>query len=195
VESRCQNCGEPATREQGGRLVCEDCACRFDEYDRNREAADAGLIQWTLSRHDPFWRGWLTSWELFAAVRETAPRVGKCIHTVAGGEVFECLRGAIDCWLQVWLTDTEVLVAYPPAGKLYGWPDHPDGPHQFEEWAGHLRGSPPLELGRVRDRCSYGAVFGGAGVSPVVKWAQAGDWSAAARTWHIGPGRPLAPWP
>lgn len=71
----------------------------------------------------------------------------------------------------------------------------PDGPHQFTEWAVHLRESPPLELGRVRERCSFGAVFAGDGVPPIIKWAQAGDWASAARTWHVGEHGPLAPWP
>jgi hypothetical protein len=180
---------------QGGWLVCQKCASRFEEYDRNAAARDAGQLQWNVSQHDPFWRGWLTSWELFAAVRDTAPRVGKHIHSVAGGDVYECLRGVYDCWLQVWVSGDEVLVAYPPSGELYGWPDSPDGLHEFEGWARHLRGSAPLELGRVRDRCSYGAAFAGVGMPPVVKWAQAGDWAAAARTWYVGEGRPLAPWP
>lgn len=195
MESCCQNCGEPASRVQGDWQVCEKCAGRFEEYDRNRDAADAGLLDWNTSQHDPFWRGWLSSWELFAAIRDTAPRIGNCIHRVAGGQVFECLRSTIDCWLQVWLTDTEVLVAYPSMGERYDWSGDPDGPHQFVEWARHLRESQALELGLVRGRCSYGALFAGARVPPVVKWAQAGDWAMAARTWHIGPDRVLAPWP
>lgn len=195
MESRCQVCGEPAARLQEGWLVCEKCAARFEEYDRNRAAADAGLFEWNTSQHDPFWRGWLTSWELFAAIRDTAPQVGKRIHRVAGGDVFECLRGEIDCWLQVWLSDTEVLVAYPTFGERYEWQGDPDGHHQFEGWIRHLRELPPLDLGCVQERCSYGAVFAGVGVPPVVKWAQAGDWAAAARTWYIGEHRKLAPWP
>jgi hypothetical protein len=195
VESSCQHCGEPAVRVYDGWPLCEKCASRFAEYDRNRNAADSGLIEWNVSQHDPFWRGWLTSWELFAAFRDTAPRVGNRIHTIAGGDVFECLRGAADCWLQVWVSDDGVLVAYPPLSELYGWTESPDGLHQFEEWAEYLRESPPLELGRVRDRCSYGALFAHVGVPPRGKWAQAGDWAAAGRTWHIGPHRRLAPWP
>lgn len=125
MKSRCQNCGELSARTYDNRLLCEKCASRFEEYDRNRDAADAGLLDWNTSQHDPFWRGWLTSWDLFAAIRSTAPQIGKRIHNVAGGDVFECLRGTIDCWLQVWLTDSEVLVTYPPIGERYGWPGDP----------------------------------------------------------------------
>jgi hypothetical protein len=195
MEPRCQHCGEPAARCYDDWLLCEKCASRFEECDRNADARDAGLLQWNVSQHDPFWRGWLRSWELFAAVRDTAPQVGKRIHRVAGGDVYECLRGVYDCWLQVWVADAELLVAYPPSGELYGWPDQAEGLHEFEEWVGHLRGSPPLELGRVRGRCSYGATSVCVGEPPIVKWAQAGDWAAAARTWHVGESRPLAPWP
>ncbi len=132
---------------------------------------------------------------MYTAIRGTAPQVGNRIDSIAGWDLFECLRGELDCWLQVWLSDTEVLVAYAPASERYGWLDHPDGPHEFEEWATHLRGSPPLELGDVRDRCSYVAVFAGDGIPPIVKWAQAGDWASAARTWHVGGHRQLGPWP
>jgi hypothetical protein len=194
-EARCQHCGEPAARLHGGWLVCGKCASRFEEYDRNADARDAGLLRWNTSQHDPFWRGWLTSWELFAAIRDTAPRIGKRIHSTCGGDVFECLRGMCGCWLQVWVTDTEVVVAYPTAGELYGRPDVDEGLHEFEAWVGHLRHSAPQELGFVRGRCSYGAASRGAGTPPAVKWAQAGDWAAAARTWFIGEERPLAPWP
>jgi hypothetical protein len=195
MDSRCQHCGEPAARVQDAWLLCEKCASRFEEYDRNAEARDAGLLQWNTSQHDPFWRGWLTSWELYAAIRDTAPRIGRRILHIAGGDVFDCSHGVPNRWLQVWLSDNEVLVAYPPYGELYGWAESPDGPQEFSAWARHLRNSPPLELGRVRGRCSYGATRTGVKTPPVVKWAQAGDWAAGARAWHVGEGRVLAPWP
>jgi hypothetical protein len=132
---------------------------------------------------------------LFVTLRDTAPRVGKRIHRAAGGEVFECLRGVHDCWLQVWVADTEVIVAYPTLEELYGLPDSGEGLREFDAWVWHLRHSPPLELGFVRDRSSYGAVSKGVGLPPLVKWAQAGDWAAMGRTWFVGEGRPLAPWP
>lgn len=175
-------------------MLCRKCVLRFEEYDRNRAAADAGFLEWNVSQHDPFWRGWLTSRELFDAIRETAPRIGKLVHRAAGGDVFECLRGELSCWLQVWLSEDEVIVAYPTAGELYNWPDDPDGFHQFDDWICHLRESPSLELGRVRDRCCYGVLFSGHGKRPKVKWAQAGDWASAARSWHAGARRELAPW-
>jgi hypothetical protein len=175
--------------------VCEKCASRFEEYDRNADARDAGLLQWNVSQHDPFWRDWLLSFDLFAAVRDIAPRVGKRIHSVAGGDVYECLRGVYACWLQVWVAEAEVLVAYPPLSDLYKVAPSTEGFHEFEGWIDHLRRSPPLELGCVRGRCRYGAASVRVGEPPVVKWAQAGDWAAAARTWNVGESRQLAPWP
>lgn len=109
--------------------------------------------------------------------------------------MYECLRGVYDCCIQVWVADAEVLVAYPTSGELYGWPDQAEELHEFEEWVCHLRGSPPLDLGHVHGRCSYGAASIHVGEPPDVKWAQAGDWAAAARTWHVGEKRQLAPWP
>jgi hypothetical protein len=86
-------------------------------------------------------------------------------------------------------------VAYPTPEELYGLPDSGEGLREFDAWVWHLRHSPPLELGFVRDRSSYGAVSTGVGLPPLVKWAQAGDWAAMGRTWFVGEGRPLAPWP
>jgi uncharacterized Zn finger protein (UPF0148 family) len=42
AEEHCQNCGEPAVRPYDGWLLCEKCALRFEEYDRNADARDAG---------------------------------------------------------------------------------------------------------------------------------------------------------
>lgn len=195
MEPRCQNCGEPAVQMQADWLVCARCAARFDEYDRNRAAADAGLFQWNTSQHDPFWRGWLTSWQLLATLRASAPRVGKHLARVADGDVFECLRGVYDCWLQVWLSNTEVLVAYPPTGELFGMPDHLEGLHQFAAWADDLRTAPSLVLGQARERCSYGAVVASVGGPPVVKWAQRGDWAAMAHTWYTEQNPTSPTWP
>lgn len=184
----CQSCGEPAALDDNHGPVCETCAARFAEYDRHRAAADAGVVQWNESLHDPFWRDWLESWELFAIACTMAPRIGRHIHSVAGGDIFECFREECECWLQVWVSDCEALIAYAPFAERYGLQGLAESPHEFEAWAGHLRASPPLELGSVRDRCSYGAVSTGVGRPPMVKWAQAGDWAAMIRNWHKGEG-------
>jgi hypothetical protein len=184
VFASCQNCGEPPSRTYDGWLLCEKCAGRFEESDQQWAEYQSGRIVWNASVHDPFWRGWLTSWELFATIHEFAPRVGNHIHSVAGGEVYECLRDVLNVWLQVWVADSELIATYATEAGLL----------DFVGLVRHLRNSPALELGQVRDGSSYGAVSAGVGVPPVVKWAQAGDWAATARAWFMN-GRPLAPWP
>jgi hypothetical protein len=136
--------------------------------------------QWNCSQDDPWWRSWLTSRQLFATCRDHAPLTGRPIHTVLGGTVFECDR------VQVWVAPGELLVAYPSLADQYGW-EGPDagGLFEFEDWIMHLRDSPPLDLGRVRGRCSYGAIWSSdLAEPPVVKWAARGDWAACARSWY-----------
>src|SRR3954447_7783940 len=120
AELSCKNCGEAAARSYDGWLLCEKCASRFEEQDRNMAAHDAGLLDWNESQHDPFWRGWLTSRELFHTLRETAPQIGTRIHSVLGGDVFESGRGH-HCWVQIWVSPDGVVVAYPPVAERYGW--------------------------------------------------------------------------
>jgi hypothetical protein len=194
TEPRCQNCGEPAALPYDGWVLCKRCADRFVESDRRWAEYQAGLITWNTSLHDPFWRGWLRSRELFDALHSTAPRVGERIHSVLGGNVFECGRGSA-CWVQVWVAPGEVLVAYPSVSERYNYAEAGDGPQEFERWVWNLRHSPRLELGLVLGRCSYGATLIDSQPLPVVKWAQAGDWAALARGWFVGVGRVLAPWP
>jgi hypothetical protein len=194
AKTHCQNCGESAARSYDNWLLCEKCAVRFEEQDQRWAEYQAGLITWNTSQHDPFWRGWLKSWELFTTIRTRATAEGQLLGAVADGEVFECLRGVYDPWLRVWRTETEVIVAYQSTWEL---PAEDSGLQVFHDWAAQLRQSAPLELGLVRDGSSYGAVSAGVGLPPVVKWAQAGDWAAMIRTWFVEgfDTRPLAPWP
>lgn len=146
-----------------------------------------------VSRHEPWWRAWLTSWQLFTTYRDAAPRVGRPVHTVSGGTVFEYRPEQLSIWVQVWLAPGEVVVAYPSIAEQYGGsPAEYGGLHEFAEWIDLLRRSPPLELGRTRDRSSYGARWSGQIADPPdVKWAQAGDWAALARNWYfdqVAPG-------
>jgi hypothetical protein len=146
-----------------------------------------GTLIWNTSFHEPWWRAWLTSWQLFATYRDMAPQVGRVIHRVAGGCVFEYHPADFAIWVQVWLAPGEMLVAYPSMAEVYG-AQGPEfgGLFEFDEWVAHLRNSSPLELGYVRERCSYGAMWSGdISTPPVVKWAQAGDWAALARNWYI----------
>jgi hypothetical protein len=189
----------PASRWFEGSWLCEKCASRFEEYDRNWRAHDAGQVDWNTSQHDPFWRGWLTSRELFDSIRATAPRLSQRIHSMFGGDVFEFDRGG-NCWVQIWLSATETVVAYPSLSDRYDWHDESEGLHEFADWIEHLHVSDALELGQVRGRSRYGAIAPTADRScPTVKWAQAGDWAALARGWYLQPfveaGRKLAPWP
>ncbi len=181
MQSDCQVCSRPATGYYESLLLCAGCLDRMKECDHNWLMSEAGLFEWNTSAHDPFWRDWLQSRELFNVFRNTAQLDGKHLWHVAGGEVFEWSPEEIDCRLQVWVCNWEVMVAYPTAGELYGLDDDTEGPHQFEEWRTHLRTSRPLETGMVRGRCSYGAFVADSNATPTVKWAQAGDWAAAAR--------------
>jgi hypothetical protein len=52
MEARCQRCGEPAARTYDNRLLCENCASRFEEYDRNAGAADGGWLYWLTAAAD-----------------------------------------------------------------------------------------------------------------------------------------------
>jgi hypothetical protein len=135
---------------------------------------------WNCSQDDPWWRSWLTSWQLFAIYRDHAPQVGRPRDSILGGTVFDCDL------VQVWVAAGEVLVAYPLLRGQYGW-EGPDADElfDFDGWITHLRDSPPLELGQVRGLCSYGAKWSGVLADPpVVKWAQCGDWAAMARHWY-----------
>ena len=192
--ARCRICGEPAVRSNDGWLVCELCDARLAEAERRWAEYEDGRITWNTSQHDPFWRGWLLSRELFETIHGTAPRVGQKLRSALGGDLFEYGRDS-SCWVQVWVAPSEVVAAYPSVDERFGRLDTEGGPFEFEGWIGHLRYSAPLELGHGRGRCSYGATLPTASPSPVVKWAQAGDWAALARSWFIGEGQVLAPWP
>jgi hypothetical protein len=137
------------------------------------------------SRDDPWNRAWLTSRELFYAHANAARHGGVPIHSVLGGTVFEFGRDGNN-WLQVWASPTEVIAASPPSGARYGYHDESEVLHQFEELIRHLRGSDPLELGRVREGSSYGATCE-PGAAPVLKWAQRGDWMFHYRDWPVLP--------
>jgi hypothetical protein len=134
---------------------------------------------WNTSRDDPWWRDWLTSQELYAVLHDRIPRVGTPIRSLQGGTVFDYDSGR-SCRVEAWIAPAEIVVAYcQPLLKECG-------PHEFEGWIADLRHSEPLELGRVRGRSSYGAACpDGSLASPRIKWAQAGDWAAMARNWHL----------
>ena len=188
VELRCEYCGEPAVPARSRPLFCLRCWERDAEYQRRWDDVKRSAGDWNVSQDDPWWRDWLTSRELFATYHDTAPRVGERIHSVLGGEIFEYGRADAPngCWVQVWVSSGEVMVAYPPFRERYGFRSDEEGLHEFEGWIHHLRHSEPLALGQVRGRSSYGASWsGGPTVMPVVKWAQSGDWAALARGWHL----------
>jgi uncharacterized protein (TIGR02996 family) len=144
--------------------------------------------QWNTSQDDPHWRTWLTSRELFVTFHENLPIHGRRIFSLLGGDVFDYDSGA-SCHVQVWVAPGEVIVAYGSFTEQYGLDGSEEGHHEFEGWIGQLRHSVPLELGVVRGRSSYGATCSSNPTAlPVVKWAQAGDWAAMARNWHLGEG-------
>src|SRR5689334_9634925 len=142
-------------------------------------------VDFNQSRDDPWQRAWLTSRELFIAYHNIARHGGEPIHRLLGGVVYAYDSGR-SCAVQVWVSPTEVIVAYHPVGSQYGFRDEREGFHEFDEWIHHLRRSEPLELGFVRNRSSYGAVFNpGVAAVPAVKWGQRGDWMFIPRDWPI----------
>ncbi len=136
---------------------------------------------WNCSQDDPWCRHWLLSRELFITYRHLAPRLGARVQSVNDGELYAW--GQENCRLLVWVSGTEVVVAY---GTVDGFPEEES--HQiFAGLIHHLRHSEPLELGKVRERSSYGAVYPDRRKPlPLVKWAQYGDWAAFARHWYLG---------
>ena len=151
-------------------------------------------IELNISKYDPFYRGWLLSGELFYTLQENAPRFGcNTCSNLHGGDAFECEFGSSSC-VRIWVAPRAILVAYVSTYERYGLIDSCAGLHEFEGWIKSLREAEPLELGQVRDSCSYGAIIIPGHPLPLVKWAQWGDWSALARSWFAD-GRALAPWP
>jgi hypothetical protein len=151
------------------------------------EIAEPRPPDWNVSRHDPWWRAWLTSWQLFATYRDVAPRVGVEVSAVFDGALYECNSDGEAISVQVWIARTgrELIVAYPSFYEQHGLHEF-GGPWEFEEWIGRLRLAPPFELGHGIDaRCRYGATWSGdPATPPVVKWATSGDWAALARNWY-----------
>jgi hypothetical protein len=130
----------------------------------------------------------LISRDLFLTYHDLAPRFGKRIHTVLGGDVFECGRSELPgsgCAVDVWVSPTEVIVAYAPFRVSEKDPGDV-GLKELEGLIHELRRSAPLPLGKVRDGSSYGARMERDEGSPVIKWAQYGDWAGLARGWYLG---------
>jgi hypothetical protein len=123
----------------------------------------------------------LLSRELFITYHHLAPRLGERVQGVLGGELFAW--GIPNCQVLVWVSSAEVVVNY---GTIDGYSEK----ERFQVFASlihHLRHSEPLELGKVRDGSSYGAVSADRhNPLPKVKWAQFGDWAAFARGWYGG---------
>jgi hypothetical protein len=177
---RCEWCGGPAVLAPGEPLYCARCRERDAEWHRNWEEVRRSGGDWSPSRHDPWWRDWLTSRELFDWYHDSFPRLGERIHSILDGEVFE-YNGDGHHPVQAWISTSEVVVAYAPSEERYGAGPR-GGLEEFAGWIDHLRHSEPLLLGRVRGRSSYGAIRTDCPTTaPVVKWAQAGDWAALAQ--------------
>jgi hypothetical protein len=180
MEFRCHWCGKPAISAQSGSPFCAHCHEREQESNRRwEEIAKAGGI-WNPSRDDLWWRDWLTSRELFAVYHEVMPCVATPTHCLLGGTVFGYEEPG--CRVEVWISESEVVVAYPVTGMYRDSELERAALIEFEGWIDHLRHSEPLELGSVRGRSSYGAAHSGLDdAAPTIKWAQAGDWAAMGR--------------
>jgi hypothetical protein len=184
MKVRCQYCAIhlPATAEPP---VCKQCVKWDAAYERHHREAQQGGEPWNTSRDDPWQRDWLTSRELFVLYRQVVPRLGARLYGVLDGEVFEYGRGT-GCWVQAWVSPTELIVAYPTMEDYYSHRIEGEGLHEFEGWVAHLRRSDPLELGQVRGRSSYGATLPpGPFARPRLGWGQYGDWAGLARHWWL----------
>ena len=111
---------------------------------------------WNRSRHDPWWRDWLTSRELFDWYHDFFPRLGERLHGMLDGEVFEYKCDG-NHPIQAWISTSEVIVAYVPFDERHVVGTR-GGLEEFAGWVDHLRCSEPMALGRVRGRSSYGAI-------------------------------------
>ena len=185
MELKCEWCGKPVSPAQSGQPICSRCRDREHEYERRWEEVVKAGGTWNPSQDDPWLRDWLISRELFAVYHEVIPSAGTPIHSLLGGTVFEYETPG--CRVEVWVAPGEVVVAYPITGMwIYKnpkleWTALPE----FACWIDHLRNSEPLEVGKVRGRSSYGAIWPRcSALAPAVKWAQYGDWAAMARGLH-----------
>jgi hypothetical protein len=103
------------------------------------------------------------------------------LQSLCDGDLFEW--GISSCEVLVWVSPTEVIVGY---GIGEGFPEV-ERFAVFSNLVHHLRHSAPLDLGKVGERSSYGAVYADRRASfPEVKWAQFGDWAGLARGWYLG---------
>jgi hypothetical protein len=125
----------------------------------------------------------LLSRELFLTYHHLAPRFGARVQSLLDGELFAW--GIPNCEVLVWVSGAEVVVSF---GTLDDYTER-ERCEVWERLVHHLRHAEPLELGKIRERSSYGAVYADRREPlPEVKWAQFGDWAAFARGWYVGRG-------
>ena len=181
MEVRCSYCGSPAVPDRPDPPWCARCWDWYAEDQKRWAEVHAAGGVWNPSQGDPWCRQWLLSRELFVTYHYLAPRLGERVQSFLDGELFQC--GIPICPVLVWLSGTEVVVGY---GTIAGFSEM-ERSHVFQSLVHHLRHSEPLELGKVRDGSSYGAVYADRRVAlPEVKWAQYGDWAGLARGWYVG---------
>jgi hypothetical protein len=135
---------------------------------------------WNVSRDDSWWSDWLTSKELFCTFHDKIEQNGRPILSLLGGTVFDYDSGS-SSHVKVWMTGSEMLCGYTSRSEI-----DEEGAGSFATAIDYLRHSDPLELGNVLEEgFSYGAIYFAPAPAPVVKWAQAGDWAAMVRNWHL----------
>lgn len=178
---RCSYCGSPAVPDQPNPPWCARCWEWYAEDQRRWAEVQASGGVWNPSHDDPWCRHWLLSRELLITYHHLGPRLGERVKSLFGGELFAW--GMQNCEVLVWVSIAEVGVNY---GTMEGGSET-EYCQLFERLVHHLRHSEPLELGNVRERSCYGAVYADRREPfPNVKWAQYGDWAAFARGWCVG---------
>lgn len=181
MDVRCSYCGLPAVPDHANPASSARCQEWYSVYERRWAEVQAAGGVWNHSQDDPWCKHWLLSRDLFITYHHLAPRLGKRVQRLLGGELLAW--GIPNCELLVWASDVEVVVTY---GTLDGQSEM-DRSQVFDRLIHHLRHSGRLELGKSLDGSSYGAVYTDrAAPFPDVKWAQYGDWAAFARGWYVG---------
>jgi hypothetical protein len=131
---------------------------------------------WNMSRDDPWWRDWLTSEELFRTYSARIRSLGRPVGALMDGTIYDFDSGR-SCHVRVWMSATEIIGMYSSEFTA-------NRSNDFVPLIADLRNAPALELGRVRGDSSYGAYYD-VSTKLIIKWAQAGDWAAMVRNWHL----------
>ncbi|WP_372365600.1 hypothetical protein [Candidatus Uabimicrobium sp. HlEnr_7] len=126
-------------------ILCR--SCREIGYSK-RENKYEGRLQ------DPWWEEWLLSKELFLTIHSTIAGVSKPASSMCDGTVF-FFNSEQYCRVDVWMSDSEVIVAYPFLCGYATSQQEIAAISEFEIWIIDLRQGETLNLGQCRDRSRF----------------------------------------